>query len=214
MTHDTHLTEEERQGAADGTLDANRLRDVEQHMLACEACARDVASLRMLMAHIPMPTASSETDDLWPSIQSRIEASKVVPLDASPAIDASLAARRRNIVWIVAAIAAALGILMVSLPPTRVGEPTAAPELINVADSTSAYEAEANALLNQLEMQRAMMPPEARSSVDHDLRVIDDAIAEVKDALVRDPNNPALRRLLASSYRQKVELLKRANGAS
>ena len=58
------------------------------------------------------------------------------------------------------------------------------------------------------------MPPEARSSVDHDLRVIDDAIAEVKDALVRDPNNPALRRLLASSYRQKVELLKRANGAS
>ena len=153
-------------------------------------------------------------DDLWPSIRSRIEASKVVPLDASPPIDAPIAARRRNIVWIVAAIAAALAIVVVSLPPMRVDEPTAAPELINVADSTRAYEAEANALLNQLEMQRAMMPPEARSSVDHDLRVIDDAIAEVKDALVRDPNNPALRRLLASSYRQKVELLKRANGAS
>ena len=61
MTHDTHLTEEERQGAADGTLDADRLRDVEQHMLACDACARDVASLRLLMARIPMPTASSET---------------------------------------------------------------------------------------------------------------------------------------------------------
>ena len=40
---------------------------------------------------------------------------------------------------------------------------------------------EANALLNQLELQRAMLPPEDRSSVDHDLRVIDDAIAEVKE---------------------------------
>jgi len=39
------------------------------------------------------------------------------------------------------------------------------------------------------------------------------AIAELKDAIVRDPNNPALRQLLATSYRQKVELLKRANAS-
>jgi len=42
---------------------------------------------------------------------------------------------------------------------------------------------------------------------------VDVAIAELKDAIARDPNNPALRQLLATSYRQKVELLKRASAS-
>jgi hypothetical protein len=143
-----------------------------------------------------------------------------VPLEA-PAIAATVR-RRRGVVWIAGALAAAAAIVVVSLPPMRAARDVTSPaarvdselDFSNVADSTSSYEAEATALLNQLELQRAMMPPDARSSVDHDLRVIDDAIAEVKAAIARDPNNPALRRLLASSYRQKVELLKRASGAS
>jgi hypothetical protein len=222
-----HLTEEERQGVADGTLDADRLRAAEHHLAACDACARDVGSLRKLMARIPAPSPSDATapavlDDLWSSIRSRIEEAKVIPLDAPPADVAPVTKRRRSAVWIAAAVAAAIGIVVVSLPPMRASRDVTGPsvsidtesDVVNVADSTNAYEAEANALLNQLEMQRAMMPPEARSSVDHDLRVIDSAITEVRDALVRDPNNPALKRLLASSYRQKVELLKRASGAS
>jgi hypothetical protein len=221
MSNDNHLTEEERQGAADDSLDAERLREVEQHLASCDACARDVASLRMLMSRIPTAESSTDLDDLWPSIRSRIDESKVVSLDAAPS-DTMPTRPRRGIVWIVGAVAAAVAILIVSLPPIRTSPRATSPNVtgdtesnfIGVADSTSAYEAEANALLNQLELQRAMLPPEARSSVDHDLRVIDSAIAEVKDALVRDPNNPALRRLLASSYRQKVELLKRASGAS
>ena len=221
MNTSNHLTEEERQGAADGSLDADQLRVAEQHLASCDACARDVASLRMLMGQIPTASASSGLDDLWQSIRSRIEESKVVALDAASTV-ASPPRRRRSVIWFAGAIAAALAIVVVSLPPMRAARGVTSPNvltdtesnLINVADSTNAYEAEANVLLNQLELQRAMLPPEARSSVEHDLRVIDDAIAEVKGALVRDPNNPALRRLLASSYRQKVELLKRAGGAS
>jgi len=56
--------------------------------------------------------------------------------------------------------------------------------------------------------------PDAAKALDHDLRVVDVAIAELKDAVARDPNNPALRRLLATSYRQKVDLLKRIANAS
>jgi hypothetical protein len=62
-------------------------------------------------------------------------------------------------------------------------------------------------------MQRAMMPPTARASLDSDLVVIDRSIAELKDAVARDPRNLSLQRLLAASYRQKVELLERANNA-
>jgi anti-sigma factor RsiW len=221
MTRPDHLTEEQRQGAADGTLDGDRLRDAERHMASCDACARDVAKLRMLMARIPAPGASGggDVDELWPSIRSRIEDSKVVPLDAAPAAG-SPPRSRRGVIWFAGALAAAVAIVVVSLPPMRAARGVSSnasadseSNLLIVADSTNAYEAEATALLNQLELQRAILPPEARSSVDHDLRVIDDAIAEAKAALVRDPNNPAIRRLLASSYRQKVELLKRASGA-
>jgi hypothetical protein len=75
------------------------------------------------------------------------------------------------------------------------------------------YENESRRLLNELEMQRAMMPPTARASLDSDLVVIDRSIAELKDAVARDPRNVSLQRLLAASYRQKVELLERANNA-
>jgi cytochrome c-type biogenesis protein CcmH/NrfG len=69
-------------------------------------------------------------------------------------------------------------------------------------------------LLNQLELRRSMLRPEAVVAIDHDLRVVDSAIAELKEAIAHDPNNPALRRLLASSYRQKVDVLKRVGNAS
>jgi hypothetical protein len=85
--------------------------------------------------------------------------------------------------------------------------------LVALVDSTHAYQEEAQALLNRLELQRATMRPELARAVERDLRTIDVAIAELQNAIRNDPNNPALRRLLASSYRQKVDLLKRVSDA-
>ncbi|MDB4876620.1 MAG: hypothetical protein JWM41_3066 [Gemmatimonadetes bacterium] len=219
MTTTRHLTEGERQGAADGTLAAEQMHDAETHMAECGACAVDVASLRTLMTRIHAPAPAEELDDLWPDIQSRIEASKVIPIEAQPAASSPRVQRKR--LWVAVGVVAAGLIFMYSVPQlqylragaARIAPADSEPGLINVADSTSAYEQEANTLLNELQMRRAMMRPQTSASIDRDLRVVDQAIAEVKDALVRDPNNPALRRLLASSYRQKVELLKRASNA-
>jgi len=88
------------------------------------------------------------------------------------------------------------------------------PSLIAVVDSAHAYEQEARILLDKLELRRAMLRPETAQALAHDLHVVDVAIAELKEAVARDPNNPALRRLLATSYRQKVDLLKRVSNAS
>jgi hypothetical protein len=218
-----HLTEDERQGAADGTLDAEVLREASQHMAACDVCAADVDRLRKLMTQIqaPAPAPSDDLDDLWAAIRSRIEASKVIPLDVLPADTPPRQRIRRKGPWIAVSVAAAALVFVVSVPQlrylraraTQAASADSEPAFINVADSSNAYEQEANTLLNDLQMQRAMMRPQTSASIDSDLRVVDQAIAEVKDALVRDPNNPALRRLLASSYRQKVELLKRASNA-
>jgi len=88
------------------------------------------------------------------------------------------------------------------------------PSLIAVVDSAHASEQEARILLDKLELRRAMLRPETAEALARDLHVVDVAIAELKEAVARDPNNPALRRLLATSYRQKVDLLKRVSDAS
>ena len=49
-TTDTHLTEDERQTAADGTLAAERRAYVDAHLADCEACAADVARIAEFMA--------------------------------------------------------------------------------------------------------------------------------------------------------------------
>jgi len=108
--------------------------------------------------------------------------------------------------------AVALGV-RASWRPTPLSNAADTTSLITVADSAHAYETEAQTLLNQLELRRSMLRPETVVAIDHDLRIVDSAIAELKEAIAHDPNNPALRRLLAASYRQKVDLLKRVGNA-
>ena len=73
--------------------------------------------------------------------------------------------------------------------------------LTAVAESTHVYEEQARFLLNELELRRALMRPQTAASVDHDLEVIDGAIAELKRAIDRDPRN----RRLAGAARVVVQ---------
>lgn len=215
-----HLTEEERHAIADGSLPAEQLAPAEAHLRDCATCAGDVARIRTLMTRVhdePAVTPPAALGELWPSIRTRIEASKVVPLSTDVIrLDGRRRARRVGSAIMIAAVLVAAVTLAVRSNRSRgapVVQPSDSSSLIAVADSAHAYEAEAQTLLNQLELRRSMLRPEAVAAIDHDLRIVDSAIAELKDAIAHDPNNPALRRLLASSYRQKVDLLKRAGNA-
>jgi hypothetical protein len=216
----THLTEDERQAAADGTLPADRRALVDAHLAACDECAADVARIAEFMKRTrestaPAPAGAPSLDELWSPIRARIEATKVVALDT-----AGPSTSTRPFLWLVAAgVAAALVLTTFALRARPRDSQTSVATQVEadstmlraVADSTRAYEAEAQILLDRLEIQRATMRPEAKAAIDRNLRTVDVAIAELKDAIARDPRNPALRQLLATSYRQKVELLKRAN---
>jgi hypothetical protein len=218
MTTSRHLTEAERHDVADGTLGADIPTDVTDHLAHCAACAADVTRVRQLMTRVrEAPPPADPSGDLWPDIRARIEREKIVQLSSAAMRGAAPSVFRVPV--LAAGLAAAVILILIALPYVRTGKAriattNAAPsaEVRLAADSARTFEREATILLNELELRRAMIPPQRRTAIDHDLKVIDDAILDLKQAIERDPNNPALRRLLASSYRQKIDVLKRAGG--
>jgi anti-sigma factor RsiW len=197
-----HLTEEERQDAADGSLDPTRLAVAEAHMTECTECREDVARLRALLARMRESAATSPAD-AWPELRARLERKKVTPL--------------RYARWAVIAIAASLAMFFAwrgfsRAPSAERRDPQV--ELTAISDSTKAYQEQIADLQADLQLTRAMMRTETASAIDRDLKICDQAIAELNEAAKRDPNNLAIRQLLADSYRRKLDVLKRVNNAS
>ncbi|MGI8547147.1 MAG: hypothetical protein ACR2M1_07415 [Gemmatimonadaceae bacterium] len=98
-----------------------------------------------------------------------------------------------------------------SLPTSVSGEvaQTASASSFDDADEHTEQE-----LLADLEMRRSTLRPETSAEIDSNLKVIDQAIAEVEAASARDPRNAALKQLLAVSRERKVELLRQTENAS
>jgi hypothetical protein len=53
------------------------------------------------------------------------------------------------------------------------------------------------------------MPAEDAKALDENLLRIDASLREVRDALDKDPQNPKLTRMLASTHQKKLDLLLR-----
>jgi hypothetical protein len=167
------------------------------------ACATDESQ--------PLP------EELWPQIRDRIESAKVVELAPQEQVPSTRGGLRLTL-WIGAGAAAAIGIFTIGRVSGRFTGASSYQEISGTAatfgaDSTTAYEEQARILSNRLELERSLLRPEALASIDHDLHVVNAAIAELDAAAARDPNNPVVRRLLASSYREKVDILKRVANA-
>lgn len=227
----SHLSEAERQCAADGTLGDDDRAAVTRHLAECDECAADVARLRAFIARVHERTAApGDLDDLWPAIRARIEEGKVIALEARDAAPARTrrAPRVRGQWVLLAGAVAAAAILAITLdrpprqttasagqPPTPAGTVQRGDRaIVQVSDSARAYQQQISALLEELELRRSMLQPQTAATVDHDLRVIDSAIVELQEALKHDPDNAALRQLLAASYRQKRDLLRSLDNAS
>lgn len=220
-----HLSEEERQTLADGTIAADRDAAARAHLRSCTACAEDVARLERLTVRARELEGTGERgdpeaalDELWPGIRARIENAKVVAL-GEPVQPNHQARSRRFALAALAAVVVAAAWLGVQSRSGADETTTARGNADTVAtaqfadDSVKVYQEEAQVLLNRLELTRSMLEPTAAAAIDKDLAVVDSAIAELQTAIARDPRNPALQRLLATSYREKIEVLKRAGNA-
>ena len=66
-----------------------------------------------------------------------------------------------------------------------------------------------NDLSVTLESEKGNLSPETIAKLRESIKIIDGAILEARNALAADPANRTLMQILANSYEQKVDLLKR-----
>ena len=187
----------------DGELSESEYQEVELHVASCAACRENERGLRNLLARAAaLPKEMAPGRDLWPGVSERLTArrwsaqSLLLGLAAGliVALAAGVILRRGT-----TPIAPAAG----SLLPVSVESPAA------LAAAEEDYVRASAALLEALRERRSSLAPEAIASVEENLRVIDQALAEVHEAIRQDPGNPELTRMLAATHRKKVDVLRR-----
>lgn len=200
----------------DGTLTGDAAREVESHLAGCAACRERERELRQLLAHAAaLPRSLAPARDLWPGIAERT---------SGPWL--GWGARGFQPLALAAAAVVVLGLaalVLTRLGPERVRTvtmPAASPSATTFVAGGSAadpvlaqaereYEEAANALLEALQRHRGALPAEDLARVESNLQVIDRALAEVREALVKNPTDPQLNRMLVATHRKKVDVLRR-----
>jgi hypothetical protein len=179
--------------AIGGRLAPADLALLEQHAAECAECRADLDAARALAGPVSqLPRAVEPPAAVWAGIEGRLRP-----------------ARRR----LLPAVAAALLLMAGSSAATVLlmrGEPSAPDAHSAVPAIEADYIAQAAALSGVLGAERGRLAPETIETLERNLRIIDQAIAESRVALESDPGDPDLRLLLRATHQQKVALLEQA----
>lgn len=189
---------------ARGTMGAEEEAAFEAHLSGCEDCSTLVA---LAAPKLPQTGALPKTvvpaTDLWPAIQGRIDSRRIAGRIAVPK-------------WALAAaamllIAASSAVTAVILQPFSRPAVQPSPRLVGFE---AEYSAASEDLVAALAAARSRLAPETIATIERNLSVIDNALAESRRALARDPGNVALEHLVVAAWQQKVDLLRRATTLS
>lgn len=202
----------------DGTLPPTESREVEAHLADCPDCRRSERQLRRVLAYAEaLPRSLSPARDLWPGIDRQIGRRTGWPglfgwgpsLVLAAAVTVLLAVTA--VLWRAQAAPTVHTVEMPTPGPmlaTLSAGGTAAPDAA-LAQAEREYSAATAALLEALQRRQAALAPADLEQIRANLGVIDRALAEVREALAKDPANPELNRMLVSTHRKKLDVLRR-----
>lgn len=203
----------------DGSLPESQRAALDSHLATCLPCRAEVDGLRkVLAATVELPRGREPSRDLWPAISQAIGSGAKGPTRGrlDPAA-ASVSPWLRP--WPLAAAALLLvslasGVTMLVMSPGRTALEAPAPSGPALPASYRDVEADfvraARDLSRTLDAMKDQIPPDARTRLTTLVGLIDDAIAESRDALVKDPGNTQLPTLLWTAHRRKIDLLEQA----
>jgi hypothetical protein len=96
-----------------------------------------------------------------------------------------------------------------SRPSPRVQTVAAGTVPVELLDTEREYARATADLMAAIESQKGTLSPETRALLDANLKTIDDALAQVRTALRKDPGNAQLTHLLTSTHQKKLDALQR-----
>jgi hypothetical protein len=201
--------EQSRHDFADGVLDAAAAADVEAHLARCASCAREHDRLLSLRARArALSREVSPPPELWSAIETRI-APRAGAGDAWWRRPAMLAAAA----LVLMSLASAGTVLVMRARPAAVASVPAAaspapPASLRAIDQ--GHREAIDELTRALENRRGELSPETVAAVERSLDIVDQALAEARAALAGDPGNATLTELVATAYRHKLTVLRRA----
>lgn len=220
----------------DEALDVQARAAIDAHLAGCETCRAVLADLTAVRntATAWRDVESTPPADLWPGIAARLTGPREVASAAAPREVASTPRvawyqRRWSVglpeLALAATVLAAVGgtLLWPRVTPSVPGVGAPAPIIaeadafdsgeaqvtpINFADAQ--YDAAVVDLERVLREQRDGLDPRTVVVLERNLRIIDDAIREAREALATDPANALLNAHLAGARQRKLDLLRRA----
>ena len=193
----------------DGFLGEPEAAAVAEHLEACGNCRENAAALwRVVQEARDLPREMAPPDELWNDIAEGIARSgeETVAVPARRSLVPILAAFATAALFL-AAVSAGFGVWMTRQTPREVSERVNAPSGYEQALQECAT-ARAT-LLADLEERKGALSPQTLTTVNENLKVIDAAISEIRNALEADPRDERLRRMLVLTYEEEVGLLAR-----
>jgi len=211
----------------DGALSVVERANADAHLLDCADCATLVADLRGIVSMAAALPDFAPARDLWAGIDARIETPVVSLAGRSsgqqqtipPAVSAPprrTAPSYRKVALaasLLVAITAGVTYSIASRTPaigTVAAAPTIVPSAKNVnrPSATETFDKEISSLRTIVEERRAELDTGTVAILEKNLKLIDDAIAESKTALARDPASAFLSDRLTRAYDSKLQVLR------
>lgn len=202
----------------DGELTTEEAEALEAHLLECADCGRTLHELRAVVARAGQVIDRPPANDLWQGIAARI---------AETGQDVETPAKRRLSFSIPQLAAASVALMLMSAGTmylmVKDGEQPAVQQIAERPASQGAVTsvgartaANYNDAIDELESAlkdgRTQLDSSTVRVLETNLRAIDVAIADARQALSRDPDNQYLNRYLDQTMQRKVQLLRRATG--
>jgi hypothetical protein len=220
MTHEVikHLLDD----YVTGDLTEDARAPVAEHIAACDLCRSEIEGLLSIVARArELPRSVEPPPEAWAGIRSAIARDESAVREPISAV--RFGERRRPYLLAAAVVLAAVlssagtawylsarnaGNLPAAMAVNASSDAPATLAAFTMEENN--YLRTASRLQDLLDQQEGSLAPETVAQLRASLHAIDDAIIEARNALARDPANKLLVEMLSSSYRQKVDLLRRS----
>ena len=213
----------------DGELAPGERAEVDGHLRTCSECTAVLNDLKRILGQAQALSARPPQRDLWPGIAGRIEKiaaprriSFTLPQFAAAAVVLMAISATIAVKVIAPATMNEIAGMRPSMAPPAASPGSGAPgagddrgasrdlAALPVSLADAQYDAAVADLEKALKNGRGKLDKATIEIVEHNLQIIDQAIAQARDALAADPANTYLSGHLVETRRRKLDLLRRA----